>query len=139
VRSRTGRGIGIAAGVGSLDGRPGVADHNQATAIVAHNTVEDNTDRGLELPAGGAGLANANTLTVWVAHDTVCHTAGADIVAEGGFSSNLLYPLPNQGTGNVLTGRLFENTATVVVQPGAQNRTPENTATVTQFHNDPCL
>src|SRR5262249_25373622 len=46
-------------------------------------------------------------------------------------------PLPNMGTGNLLEGRIFENTATtVVVQDGVG--APGNQAHVTQFNNDPC-
>jgi hypothetical protein len=88
------------------------------------------------LDAGGIGLANSNTLEVWVAHSTVCNNS-TDIVGEGGFSGNVLFPVPNQGTGNVLEGQIFENTATmVVVQDGAG--APGNQANVTQFNHDPC-
>jgi hypothetical protein len=104
---------------------------------VAHNTVEESTDRGIELCAGGVGLANSNTVDVWVAHNTVCNNAGTDIVGEGGFSGNVLFPVPNMGTGNVLAGQTFQNTATTVtVQDGAG--APGNQADVTQFNNNPC-
>ena len=43
---------------------------------------------------------------------------------------------PNTGTENVLTGRIFQNTATTVT---VQDGVPENTATVRQFNNDPYL
>jgi hypothetical protein len=42
--------------------------------------------------------------------------------------------VPNQGSGNVLTGEISKNTATVIVANG----TAGNTATVMQFKNDPC-
>jgi hypothetical protein len=136
VRSQTGRGIAVSVGVASPDGRAGsVADNNQANARVAHNTVEYNTDRGIELSAGGIGLASANTLEVRVAHNTVCNNAGTDIVGEGGFTGNILFPVPNLGTGNVLAGEISKNTATMVT---VADGTPGNAATVTQVNNDPC-
>jgi hypothetical protein len=137
VRSQTGGGIFVGAGEGSPDGRvDAVADGNQTRAIVVHNTVEDNTTKGIELDAGVQGLANANTLDIRVMHNTVCHNTIADIFGEGGFSGDILFPAPNTGSGNVLTGEISHNTAaTVMVQDG----TPGNTATVTQSHNTPCL
>ena len=100
-----------------------------------HNTVEGNTVRGIELLAGDVGLASANTTEVRVVHNTVCDNS-TDIIGEGGYSGgNILFPVPNMGTGNVLEGESFKNTATtVVVADGALG----NTASVTQFNNDPC-
>jgi hypothetical protein len=137
VKEHTGGGIGLAGGVGSPNGRAGaVADNNQTTAIVVENTVEGSTDRGIELAAGGFGLASANALEVRVTGNTVCHN-GTDIVGEGGESGNVLFPVPNTGTGNVLEGEVVQNTATtVVVQDGAG--APGNQANVTQFNNDLC-
>jgi hypothetical protein len=136
VTDHTGGGIGIAAGVGSPNGRTGaVADNNQTNAIVVQNTVADNTDRGIEVSAGGFGLASANTVAVWVADNMVCHNPGTDILGEGGFTGNILFPVPNAGTGNVLTGQISKNTATTVT---VDKGTPGNTATVTQFRNEPC-
>ncbi len=135
VQSQPGDGIYIAAGEGSPDGRPGaVADGNHTRAIVEHNTVEDNTAKGIELDAGSSGLANSNTLSIRVAHNAVCHNTGTAILGEGGFSGDALFPA-NTGTGNVLTGEIFENTATTVT---VQDGVPGNTADVTQFNNDPC-
>lgn len=89
------------------------------------------------MAAGGVDVANANTLDVRVIHNTVCGD-GPDIIAEGGFSG-IGALLSNQGTGNVLEGEIFQNTATeVIVTDGTQNGAPANTATVTQFQNDPC-
>jgi len=85
--------------------------------------------------AGGFGLASANTVEVRVAHNTVCNNAGTDIIGEGGFTGNVLFPVPNAGTGNVLTGQLFQNTATTVT---VADGTPGSMATVTQFNNNPC-
>jgi len=136
LKNQGGVGIQVTAGVGSTDGRAGaVADNNQVSAIVRHNVVEDSTDRGIELAAGGSGLASSNTLDVWVEHNTACHNTGTDIHGEGGFSGSVLFPVPNLGTGNVLEGRIFQNTATTVT---VANGTLGNTATVTQFNNDPC-
>jgi hypothetical protein len=100
-----------------------------------HNEVEGSTVTGIELDAGGGGLASANTVEVWVTHNTVCHNAGTDIAAEGGFSGNAFFTVPNMGTGNELAGQILKNTATTVT---VANGTPGNTATVTQFNNDPC-
>ena len=128
----------IAAGEGSPDGRPGgIADNNQARVIVEHNMVENNPAKGIEVDAGSTGRASANTLDVRVAHNTVCNNTDTAILGEGGFSGNALFP-PNLGTGNVLTGEIFQNTGTVVVQDGTQNGMPENTADVRQFNKDPC-
>jgi hypothetical protein len=80
-------------------------------------------------------LANANTFAVQVAHNTICHNTGIDILAEGGFVGNVLFPVPNVGSGNVLTGEIVHNTATTVT---VVNGTPGNTAAVTQFKNDAC-
>jgi hypothetical protein len=136
VRSLIGNGIAVVAGAGSPDGRAGaIANNNEATAIVAHNTVEGNTASGIGLPAGGFGLASGNTLDVRVAHNTVCHNTGTDISGEGGVTGNVIFPVPNMGTGNILTGEIFQNTATTVT---VANGTPGNTATVTQFQNDLC-
>ncbi len=136
VRSQTGSGIGFASGVGSPDGRAGaLANNNQTHVIVRHNTVEGSTDRGIELVAGGFGLASMNTTEVWVAHNTICHNASTDIVGEGSTFGDVLFPVPNTGTGNVLTGQIFQNTATTVT---VADGTPGNTATVTQLQNDPC-
>jgi hypothetical protein len=138
VENQPGDGIYIAAGEGSPDGRPdAVADDNHTRALVVHNTVADNAFRGIELDAGSDGLASANTLEVRVAHNTVCHNLDADIVGEGGYSGDVLFPdlAPNLGMGNVLAGKISQNTAsTVVVQDGV----PGNTADVMQFKNDPC-
>ena len=137
VKDHTGGGIAVCGGVGSPNGRAGaVADNNQTNAIVVQNTIEDNTDRGIELCAGGFGLASANTVEVWVAHNMVCNNPGTDILGEGGFTGNVLFPVPNAGTGNVLEGQIFENTATTVT---VADGTLGNTATVTQFNNVPCL
>jgi hypothetical protein len=136
VKDHLGGGIAVCGGVGSPNGRAGaVANNNQINAIVVQNTVADNTDRGIELCAGGFGLANANTVEVWVAHNRVCDNPGTDILSEGGFTGNVIFPVPNAGTGNMLEGEIFKNTATTVT---VQNGTLGNTATVTQFHNDPC-
>jgi hypothetical protein len=132
-------GILVSGGEGSPDGRTDAfADDNQTTAVVAHNTVEGSTFASIGLVAGDIGLASANTTEVRVAHNTVCNNAGTDIIGEGGYSGgDILFPVPNQGTGNVLEGRIFQNTATTVtVQDGAG--APGNRADVTQFHNDPC-
>jgi hypothetical protein len=138
VRSQTGTGICVAGAGGGQGGQAGaIADNNQVTAIVRHNVVEDSTAEGIYLAAGADGLASGNTLDVRVAHNTVCNN-GAGIVGEGGASAHPPLP-PNLGTGNVLTGEISKNTATVVVQDGVQNGMPENTADVTQFNNDPCL
>jgi hypothetical protein len=137
VKDHTGGGITVCGGVGSPNGRAGaVADNNQTHAIVVQNTVADNTERGIELCAGGFGLASANTVAVWVAHNTVCNNPGTDILGEGGFTGNVLFPVPNAGTENVLEGEIFHNTATTVV---VTDGTPGNTADVTQFKNDLCL
>jgi hypothetical protein len=74
-------------------------------------------------------------LDVRVAHNRVCNNPGTDILDEGGFTGNVLFPVPNAGTENVLTGRIFQNTATTVM---VEDGTPGNTAMVTQFNNDPC-
>ena len=128
----------ITAGEGNPDGRPGgVADNNQTRAIVAHNTVEDNTAKGIEVDAGSSGLASANTTEVRVAHNRVCNNTDTAILGEGGYSGDALFPA-NAGTGNVLVGAIFQNTGAVGVQDGTQNGTPENTADVKQFKNEPC-
>jgi hypothetical protein len=130
-----GSGILVNGGVGSGDGRSNaIADGNQARAIVKHNVVEGNAVRGISLFVGGPGLASDNTVDVRVAHNTVCNN-GADIFGEGGFTGSVLNPTPNMGTGNVLTGKIVQNTATTVM---VEDGIPGNTADVTQFHNDPC-
>jgi hypothetical protein len=137
VRSQTGTGICVAGAGGGPGGQAGaIGDNNQVTAIVRQNVVEDSTAEGIYLAAGGDGRASANTVDIWVAHNTVCNN-GTGIVGEGGASAHPPLP-PNLGTGNLLQGRIFQNTATVVVQDGVQNGTPENTADVTQFKNEPC-
>jgi hypothetical protein len=136
VEDQVGVGIGITAGVGSPDGRAGaIADNNQTSAIVRHNTVEGSTVGGMELNAGAFGLASTNTTEVWAAHNTICDNVGTDLVAEGGSTGNVFLPVPNMGTGNVLAGEISQNTATTVT---VDNGTPGNTATVTEFKNDPC-
>jgi len=138
VRSQTGAGICVIGASGGPGGQAGaIGDNNQVTAIVRQNVVEDSTGEGIYLAAGAEGLASANTLDVWVAHNTVCNN-GTGIVGEGGASAHPPLP-PNLGTGNRLQGLIFGNTATTVtVQNGIQNGTPENTADVIQFNNDPC-
>ena len=136
VKDHTGGGITVCGGVGSPNGRAGaVADNNQTNAIIVQNTVEDNTDRGIELCAGGFGLASDNTLDVRVAHNRVCNNPGTDILGEGGFTGNVSFPVPNAGTGNVLTGEIIKNTATTVT---VADGTPGNTADVTQLKNESC-
>ncbi len=137
VRNQIGEGMHIAAGEGSPDGRAGaVANSNYTRALVVHNTVDDNTAKGIELDAGDAGLANANTFTVRVADNTVCRNTGTAIIGEGGFSGDVSFP-PNLGVGNVLEGEISKNTATTVtVADGAG--APGNQANVRQFKNDPC-
>ena len=51
------------------------------------------------------------------------------------FSGDILFPAPNTGTGNVLTGESFQNTATTVT---VADGTLGNTADVRQFNNYPC-
>lgn len=136
VRSQAGNGVGVVGGIGSPDGRAGaVADGNQIRAIVRKNMVEGSTVNGLALAAGDAGLASANVLEIWVVHNTICNNEGIDIFGEGGTPGNILFP-PNTGTGNVLTGEIFKNTATTVT---VADGVPGNTANVTQFRNEPCL
>jgi hypothetical protein len=135
VKEQAGGGITVCGGLGSPDGRAGaVADNNQVSAIVKHNTVEGNANRGIELYAGGPGTTNANSVEAWVAHNTVCNNAGTDIIGEGG-STGSPGLSPNLGTGNVLTGAIFQNTATTVT---VADGVPGNTATVTEFKNDSC-
>ena len=136
VEGQAGVGIGVSGGAASSNGRPGTsADGNQTSAIVMHNTVEGNIVRGIELLAGDVGPASANTTAVRVVHNTVCDN-GTDIIGEGGYSGgNILFPVPNMGTGNVLEGRIFQNTATMVV---IEDGVAWNSVNVTQFHNDPC-
>jgi hypothetical protein len=132
VASQGGVGIGVSGGAG---GQPGaVADGNQTRAIVLHNTVEDNTLRGIELIAGDVGLASANTTEVRVVHNTVCDN-GTDIIGEGGFSGNILFTVPNTGTGNVLEGEITKNTATTVM---VEDGVTDNSAEVMQSKNVPC-
>lgn len=134
VKSQAGAGITIFGGTGSPDGRAGaVADDNQVEAVVVQNVVEDNTDRGIGLGAGGSGLASANTVEVWVARNTVCHN-GADIAGEGG-QGTVFVPVPNQGTGNLLEGRIAHNTATTIT---VEDGVPGNMATIEQVDNVPC-
>jgi hypothetical protein len=125
-------GINIFGGTGSTDGpSEAVADNNQVNALVQHNVVEGSTSGGIELAAGGSGLASENTLQVRVTHNTVC-VDGTDVLGEGGLSD---IALPNQGMGNVLDGDISKNTATEVT---VADGTSGNTATVTQFNNVPC-
>lgn len=129
-------GMYISAGDGSQDGRAeAVADNNQVSAIVRHNVIEGSTLRGVRLAAGGSGLASANTLDVQVEQNTICNN-GTDILGEGGSSEDDVFAhVPNMGTGNLLQGRIFKNTATTVsVEDGILG----NTADVTQFKNEPC-
>jgi hypothetical protein len=136
VKQTTGDGIGIGGGIGSPDERAGaVADNNQISAVVVRNTIEGNTVNGIAFNAGGPGLASANTAEVRVAHNTICHNAEGDIRGEGGSTSGTQFSAPNAGTGNVLTGEIVKNTATTVT---VADGTAGNTATVTQFNNDPC-
>jgi len=131
---QTGTGMYISGGEGSPDGRDNaVADHNQTMAVVKDNMV-GSTFRGLELYAGDAGLASANTTEVRVVHNTVCNNTDADIIGEGGYPGAPGFS-PNLGTGNVLAGEIFQNTATTVT---VADGTPGNTATVTQFNNILC-
>jgi hypothetical protein len=135
VKSQTGTGICVLGGGGGPGGQVGaMGDNNQVTATVRQNVVEDSTGEGIYLAAGADGLASANTVAVRVAHNTVCHNAGIDIFGEGGASAHPPLP-PNMGTGNLLEGRIFENTATTVT---VVDGTPGNTATVTQVNNGPC-
>ncbi len=136
IKNQNGVGIQIFAGIGNLFGSPGgVADHNHVSALIRQNVVEDSAVRGIELVAGGPGVANANTLEVQVKHNTVCDNTGTDILGEGGFTGNVLLPAPNQGGGNELEGAISKNTATTVT---VADGTPGNTTSVTQFNNDPC-
>ncbi|HXG18124.1 MAG TPA: hypothetical protein VNN62_03500 [Methylomirabilota bacterium] len=137
VRNQTGQGF--FGGGGDING---VANGNQTTARVIHNVVEGNLYRGIELATGDLGQASANTLDVRVAYNTICHTtdttgaAGIYIFGESGYSGgNILFLVPNQGTGNVLTGEIFQHTDTTAP---VQNGTPGNIAIVTQSKNDPC-
>jgi len=120
-------------GVSIFGGSESVANNNQVAAKVQHNVVEDSMVTGVELAAGGSGVANENTLDVGVTHNTVCGDS-PDIIAEGGFSGSVVIPAPNQGAGNVLNGKISQNTAAVIVADG----TPGNTAIVEQVNNDPC-
>ena len=87
------------------------------------------------LTAEGVGPASANSVEARVAHNTACGNANADIHAESGFSGSIIFPVPNAGTGNLLTGEIVQNTATIVT---VQNGTPGNTGTMTQLKNEPC-
>ena len=133
VKSQTGVGILVAGGIGSPDGREdAVANNNQNNAIVTHNVVEGGTGLGMSLVAGAAGLSSLNILDVQAAHNTICGNGIDLIFGRGGFSpGNIFF----EGTGNVLEGRIFQNTVEAVdVADGA----PGNTAMVTELNNDPC-
>src|SRR5262245_19144702 len=126
VRSLEGTGINLFGAVGSFDELSNaVANHNYVRALIRQNVVEDNAD-GVQMFAGGPGLASDNTLEVRVENNTVCNN-GTDILGEGGADDNT-------GSGNLLTGTISKNTATVTVTDG----TLGNMATVTQSNNVPC-
>jgi hypothetical protein len=80
-------------------------------------------------------VASANTAEVRVAHNTVCHNTETDIFGEGGGTSGPQFPVPNAGTGNVLTSEIYKNTATTVT---VEDGVPGNTVNMTQFKNEPC-
>jgi len=129
VRSLDGTGINLFGAVGSFDElSDAVAHHNHVRALIRQNVVEDNADGGINLLAGGPGRANDNTLEVLVERNTVCHNTVTDILGEGGTDDNT-------GSGNLLAGLIFQNTATTVK---VVNGTPGNTAIVAQFNNAPC-
>src|SRR5262249_32819869 len=135
VRNQRGEGIYIAAGAGNPDGLPNaVANGNNIRAVVMDNRVEDNTAKGIEMDAGGGGLASVNILSARVAHNTVCNNTDTAIFGEAGFSAQPGFAA-NMGSGNVLTGEISQNTATTVV---VQDGTPGNTARVTQSLNTLC-
>ena len=64
--------------------------------IVVHNTVENNTAKGIEVDAGSIGLASANTPEVRVAHNTVCNNTDTAILGEEVFPV-MPFSLPNTG------------------------------------------
>lgn len=98
----------------------GLASPAAAKTIVV-NTLDDTADSPFD--ADGPVVRGRSDLP------------GTDILGEGGFTGNVLFPVPNAGTENVLEGEIFHNTAsTVTVADG----TPGNTADVMQFKNVPC-
>jgi hypothetical protein len=130
-------GLWVTGGIGSFDGGlAGVADDNAVSAVVKDNTVTGTTGEGIHLEAGGSGEANDNDVDVTVRKNTVCGSTppNADIHAIGGLLGNPVL-IDNTGTGNVLEGQIFENTATTVT---VAEGTLGNTAIVTEFNNDPC-
>jgi hypothetical protein len=128
-------GLWINGGIGGFDGAlDKVANNNEVKAVVKDNTVIGTTGEGVHLEAGGSGAANDNDLDVTVRKNTVCGSTNADIHAIGGLLGNPFLP-DNTGAGNVLEGEISKNTAsTVVIEDGVAG----NSATVTQFNNNPC-
>jgi hypothetical protein len=136
VKNAVSVGTSVFGGLGSFDGSPTkVANNNKVTAIVKDNTVTATQGEGMLLFAGGPGVANSNEVEISVKKNEVCGSAATDIHAIGGFLG-IPSPLPpNQGTGNTVEGKITTNTATTVV---VENGVAENSATVTQFNNEPC-
>ncbi len=128
-------GLWVYGGLGGVDGAlDKVANDNKVTALVTDNTVTGTSSEGMQLTAGSFGEANDNDVDVTVRKNTVCGSTAADIHAIGGLLGNPFLP-DNTGTGNVLEGKIFQNTATTVT---LQDGVPGNLADVTQLQNDPC-
>lgn len=137
VKNATLFGIAVVGGAGSFDGAPiKIANNNTVTAVIKDNTVTGTVGEGILLNAGGSGAANTNDVEVTVKKNTVCGSATLDIHAIGGFFGIPFLLAPNQGTGNTVAGKITKNTADSVV---VENGVAGNSATVTQFKNDPCL
>ncbi|MGE0827126.1 MAG: right-handed parallel beta-helix repeat-containing protein [Candidatus Binatia bacterium] len=129
-------GIWVFGGLGSFDGAPTkVANNNEVTAVIKDNMVTGTLGEGMLLSAGASGVANTNSIEMTVKKNTVCGSAVVDIHAIGGFLGIPSLLPPNQGTENMVAGKITKNTAdSVVVEDGVAG----NVVDVTQFKNDAC-
>lgn len=109
----SGTGIFVGGGVGSWRTFSGPANNNTVNATTFSGNRVESTRVGIGLAGGLSGRANSNIVNAQLQGNISCG-AGADIYGVGGFLGSEISP-PNQGTGNQVTGRIANNTATAIL------------------------
>jgi hypothetical protein len=126
-------GIVVTGGMGTIGGETALADDNSVRAALSDNSMLG-TFGGILLNGGNAGPASNNHVELLVERNTSCGSATSDLSCLGAFPGVAGFPA-NTGTGNVVSGIVSDNEATVVVaDPGVQG----NSCTAEVVNNRAC-
>lgn len=110
-------GIAVVGGQGTYDGQTDEAIENSVRAALSMNDVRG-AQGGILIVAGGGGPSDSNRIELIAETNRACMSSISDISCLGAFPGLLNFPA-NEGSGNVVSGVIRDNEASVVVaDPG---------------------